>query len=42
MALKSKDLGLLILLRNKWDYADKVCIETTMPSLTLSATLSII
>jgi len=31
MTLKSKDLGLLILLKKKWNYADKVCIETTIP-----------
>jgi len=30
MTLKSKDLGLLILLKNKWNYADMVCIETTI------------
>ena len=31
MTLKSKDLGVIILLKNKWNSADMVCIETTIP-----------
>jgi hypothetical protein len=31
MSLKFEDLGLLIVLKNKWKYVDTVCIETTIP-----------
>jgi hypothetical protein len=31
MTLKSKELGLLIVLKNKWNCAGQVCKQTTVP-----------